>query len=180
VWYALSAIALVLVSVSGCSKHPDPTGVYKLSLASEEVAYDLRSDGQAVYASQFTLPDGAAGRTDGVGTWRFSNGSLIVETDRMCMKVSTDGKRGEASAREASSTDCTPLSSSVSSSSAAKTVAMLTRLTPLSSKFDRLDPDDLTRKVPSPRSTLVFPSPKIANRRSARPISWESARSFGR
>lgn len=70
------------MSVSGCSKHPDPTGVYKLSLASEEVTYDLRSDGQAVYASQFTLPDGAAGRTDGVGTWRFSNGSLIVETDR--------------------------------------------------------------------------------------------------
>jgi len=34
---------------------------------------------------------------------------------------------------------------------------------------------DLTKKVPSPRSALVLPSPKMASRRSSRPI-WRDRR----
>ncbi len=80
-----------------------------------------------------------------------------------CTNVSTEGNRAEASAREASRTDYTPLSSSVSLSSAGSTAAIFTRLTPLSSKLDRPDHEDLTKKVPSPRSVLVLPSPKMAS-----------------
>ncbi|MFM8789082.1 MAG: hypothetical protein ACKOEI_04350, partial [Chthoniobacterales bacterium] len=36
--------------------------------------------------------------------------------------------------------------------------------------LDKLQPEDLIRNVPSPRSALVLPSPRMASRRSWRPI----------
>ncbi len=90
------------------------------------------------------------------------------------MNVSTDGNFGDASTRDSSKTVRTPESSSVLSSKAAKIGAILTRLNPDSSRSDKLHPEDLTKKVPSPRSALVLPSPRMANRRSSRPICRES------